>query len=174
MYKSYRLRLIYPHWPGFDPDAQRLDNLEFETRPNIHVTDIRSSIESFKLEQNGFQILSHHSQVLASNDMDLPSPEEVTAYKLETEALLLKEFNAEYVLCYDFRKRKNIPLPRSQFDYNDPMLLEGPALGAHSDVTFHSGPTIINRYLSDDVKARYLREGYRFRIVKFVHLHSSR
>lgn len=34
------------------------------------------------------------------------------------------------------------------------------------DVTYESGPAIIMRTLSDDAKARYLRPGYRFRIVK--------
>jgi len=36
------------------------------------------------------------------------------------------------------------------------------------DITFNSGPTIINRYLSDDEKQRYFKPGYRFRIVKLA------
>jgi len=134
------------------------------------VTDIRPDIDKYTLEKNGFQVISHTSRVLEVNDLHIPSPEQADAYRKETEELLKETFNAEYVLCYDFRKRVNVPHPRNQFDDNDPMLIEGPAVGAHSDVTFDSGPVIINRYLSDDVRMRYLREGYRIRILKSVTL----
>lgn len=71
---------------------------------------------------------------------------------------------------------------RKQFDANDPLLVEGPAKAAHNgeypersafparltqlDVTIDSGPVIIDRYLSDEEKHRFLKPGYRFRIVK--------
>jgi hypothetical protein len=118
--------LLAPH-EGFDPNAQRLDNLEFEVFPNIRVTDIRDSIDEFSLEKCGFEVFSHHSDGLEFN-----TAEDVHAYKQETEAMLRDKLGAEFVKCYEVRTRKNIPLPRSVFDYNDPLLVEGPAKGAHS------------------------------------------
>jgi len=78
---------------------------------------------------------------------------------------LRKEFAAVYVKCYEVRKRENVAIQRSQMDYNDPLLVEGPAKGAHNDVTYSSGPVIINRNLSDEDKVKFLRPGYRFRIM---------
>ena len=37
-----------------------------------------------------------------------------------------------------------------------------------ADITYNSGPMIIHRYLSEDEKQRFLRPGYRFRIVKLA------
>jgi hypothetical protein len=118
--------LLAPH-EGFDPDAQRLDNLEFEVFHDIHVTDIRDSINEFSLEKCGFQVLSHNS-----NGLEFTTPEDVQAYKQETEAMLRDKLGAEFVKCYEVRTRKNVPLSRNVFDYNDPLLVEGPAKGAHS------------------------------------------
>lgn len=36
----------------------------------------------------------------------------------------------------------------------------------YQDVTYSSGPNIIDRYISDEDKVKYLRPGYRFRIIK--------
>src|SRR5436190_12660683 len=104
---------------GFDPDAQRLDNLEYEEHTDITITDMRSALSDISIEEYGFQVLSHESQALA-----LSTREECEAYRQETEALLRKEFGAVYVKCYEVRKRENIPIQRSQMDYNDPLLIE--------------------------------------------------
>jgi hypothetical protein len=37
-----------------------------------------------------------------------------------------------------------------------------------ADITYTSGPVVINRYLPGDVKEKFLRPGYRIRIVKWV------
>jgi hypothetical protein len=36
------------------------------------------------------------------------------------------------------------------------------------DITYDSGPVVIDRYLSKDAKTEFLRPGYRIRIVKYV------
>ncbi|RDW56346.1 hypothetical protein BP5796_13251 [Coleophoma crateriformis] len=131
-----------PYWcmltprEGFDPDKQRLDNLEFETRHGITITDIREADEKPTL-----------------------------AYKTETEEMLRSSMGASFVRTYEFRARKNIPISRPKMNIADPLLYEGPARGAHNDVTFDSGPVIINRYLSAEEKAMYLRPGFRFQII---------
>ena len=35
-----------------------------------------------------------------------------------------------------------------------------------SDITFDSGPEVINRYLTEEERSRFLKPGYRFRIIK--------
>jgi hypothetical protein len=118
--------LLAPH-EGFDPDAQRLDNLEYEVHQNITITDMRKSLNEISIEECGFQVLNHNSKSL-----NLSTREECEAYRQETEDLLRREFAAVYVKCYEVRKRENIPIQRSQMDYNDPLLIEGPAKGAHN------------------------------------------
>jgi hypothetical protein len=68
-------------------------------------------------------------------------------------------------------------------DLADPLHTEGPARGVHNgtsstfqksydlltegpDITYDSGPAVINRYLTDEEKTLYLKPGYRFRIIK--------
>ena len=109
-----------------DPDKERLDNLEFEVHQGITITDIRKN-KDFTIEKCGFEVLSHESQCLVFRDVA-----DVDTYKRETEHLLCAKFGAVHVLCYDLRLRKNDPIQRNQFDVNDPLLIEGPAKGAHN------------------------------------------
>ncbi len=37
-----------------------------------------------------------------------------------------------------------------------------------TDITYDSGPVVIDRHLPEDAKTEFLRPGYRFRIVKYV------
>jgi hypothetical protein len=125
--------LLAPH-DGFDPDAQRLDNLEYEEHRNITIKDMRESLEDITIEECGFQVVPHHSEALALN-----TRAEIEAYRTETEDLLRKEFGAVYVKCYEVRKRENVAIQRSQMDYNDPLLVEGPAKGAHNGMCGDNG-----------------------------------
>ena len=183
----------------FDPNAKRLDNLEYEFHNDIRITDIRGLPSRPTLANYGFEVLEHESKHVA-----LASREECRLYQRETEGMLADKLGAVFVKCYEVRKRENVPIIRDVMDYNDPLLIEGPARGAHSgksyipilftlfaiyvpfvlistpiydtgsspdqadgsDVTYKSGPQIINRYMSDDEKAEFLKPGYRFRIVK--------
>lgn len=144
----------------FDPDQERLDNLEFETRENIEITDIRPFKDSVQLEKYGFQVLSH-----ASGVSEFLSVEDAQEYKSETERTLRDVFNASFVKCYDLILRKNVLFNRTQFDLNDCLHTEGPARGAHNDITYNSGPAVIARNLSSEELATYTKPGYRFRII---------
>jgi hypothetical protein len=163
---------------GFDPDHERLDNLEFETRENIEITDIRPFKESIQLEEYGFEVMSHTSKI-----SEFISVQDVQHYKSETEQMLRDALDASFVKCYDFILRKNVLFQRSQIDLNDLLHIEGPARGAHNgklslgtmrvtnktaDITYNSGPAVIARNLSDDELATYMKPGYRFRIIKWV------
>jgi len=89
----------------------------------------------------------------------------VEAYKRETERLLTEALGATHVKCYDLRLRKNIIFQRTEFDLNNPLHTEGPARGAHNDITIDSGPRVIDRYLSQSEKDAFLKTGYRVRII---------
>lgn len=155
-----------PYWcflppsESFDPDAQRVDNLEFEDYPDIQIEDIRELNEPPKIDDSGFEVLSHQSKFSKFDRAD-----DVFQYVSETEELLRERMDAVYVKCYDSRLRKNAMFQRTQLDLNDPLLTEGPARGAHNDITYSSGPVVINRYLPEDIQKKFLKPGYRIRIV---------
>ena len=44
----------------------------------------------------------------------------------------------QFILILAFQIRQNVLLHRSSFDMNDPLLVEGPAKGAHSEYIFGS------------------------------------
>jgi hypothetical protein len=115
-----------PH-QGFDPDAQRVDNLEFEDHPDIKIEDIRGLSDGIKIDDCGFEVLQHQSKFARFDQAD-----DVEQYRVETEMLLGEKMDAVYVKCYDSRLRKNIPFVRNALDLNDLLLTEGPARGAHN------------------------------------------
>ena len=101
--------------------------MEFETRENVKITDIRPAKDHFRLEEYGFEVLTHASKI-----SDFVSVEDVEEYKSGTEQMLRDFLGACFVKCYDFILRKNVPFHRSQIDLNDPLHTEGPARGAHN------------------------------------------
>jgi len=123
---------VKPYWcflpprEGFDPDEERVDNLEFEGH-SVAITDIRGLKGDVSLETYGFQVLSHNTEVSSFTSADA-----VEAYKRETERLLVEALGATHVKCYDLRLRKNIMFQRTEFDLNNPLHTEGPARGAHN------------------------------------------
>jgi hypothetical protein len=123
---------VKPYWcslpprEGFDPDKERLDNLEFESR-KIQIHDIRGLKNKPRISVNGFQVLNHTTKI--SRFVAL---EDVARYKSETEELLRKSLGAVYVKCYDMALRKNILFNRTEYDLNDPFHTEGPVRGAHN------------------------------------------
>jgi len=125
-----------PYWcflppkDGFDPDTQRVDNLEFEEHSNVFVQDLREIDEAPRIHDYGFEVLKHESKFLRFDAAD--AADQVVKYRTETEELLKERLGAVYALCYDHRLRKNIPYFRKQYDLNDPLLREGPAQGAHN------------------------------------------
>jgi hypothetical protein len=66
-----------------------------------------------------------------------------------------------------WKLRRNKAFKGGIYDLTDPLLVEGPALGVHTDFTVDSGPRSINHYLPDEAKKSFLSEtGFRFRIMK--------
>lgn len=118
---------LLPPQEGFDPDQDRVDNLEFEEHHNITISDIRETKEDLSLSNCGFQVLSHERK-----KSSFESVENVEEYKIDTEIVLKKELDAVFVKCYELRLRKNVPFKRDQLDLNDPLLQEGPARGVHN------------------------------------------
>ena len=134
LYKSEK-----PYWcfltpkEGFNPDLQRVDNLEFEDHPNITIYNIRDLPSKPKIGDCGFEVLSHKSKF-----SKFERGEDVTQYRLETEQLLRRTLGAVLVKCYDSRLRKNVLFQRTQLDLNDLLLTEGPARGAHNGKCLHT------------------------------------
>lgn len=124
-----------PYWcfltprEGFDPDKQRVDNLEFEAHEDITIQDVRESGTRVSLDECGFQLILHNTK-----NLHFENAEAVAKYRSETEDLLRNTFGAVYVACYDTRLRKNVQFKHSQIDLNDPLRVEGPARGAHNGI----------------------------------------
>jgi len=160
---------LMPATDATEADNEQIDNLEFECHDDIRIDDMRPFVETFKLDENGFEAVHHVSRFVdIRSDNGLTSTMALAEYQLETEDMLTGRLEAAFVKCYDIVMRRNITFDETVFDLRDKMHVIGPARGAHNDITFNSGPTIINRYLSDDEKQRYFKPGYRFRIVKLA------
>ena len=101
--------------------------MEFETRRDIIIRDIRTAEEDLSIEKDGFQVLSHETKILSFEDVT-----DVDAYKAETAELLKEQLRAVFVKTYEFRSGKNVTIERNTFNILDPRLVEGPARGAHN------------------------------------------
>ena len=121
-----------PYWrfkppeDGFDPEKKRLSNLEFEWHKNVEVHDIRDTKSEFRMDECGFEVLHHPSEFLG-----FTTPDQVFAYRKETEEFLTKSFDAVFVKCYNHGLRKNVIFERTWYDMMDPLVQEGPAQGVH-------------------------------------------
>ncbi|KAJ9617238.1 hypothetical protein H2200_000959 [Cladophialophora chaetospira] len=145
---------------GLDPNVTKLDNLKFENHSGILIRDMRLHPE-LRFDECGFDfhnLPSHYKRFDSAGDIE--------GYRVETEKLLKERFHAEKVMVYEIRLRRNEIFARTEFDVYDPLLVEGPAKGAHNDVTLHSAAGIVERYLPQEDRAKYLQEGYRVRILK--------
>jgi hypothetical protein len=124
-----------PYWclltprAGFDPDKDRLDNLEFEVIDDITFTDIRDVSPKPTINQFGFEVIAQASKILSFESTD-----DVDAYKRETEKCLESTMDAVFVKTYELRTRKNIAISRPIMNIADPLLYEGPARGAHNGI----------------------------------------
>jgi hypothetical protein len=111
---------------GLDPDVVKLDNLEYEHHSGILIKDVRQHPE-LSFDDCGFEFHEYPSRY-----KQFETAADTEGYRAETEQLLKKRFNAERVMVYDIRLRKNDAFNRSEFDVYDPLLVEGPARGAHN------------------------------------------
>lgn len=120
----------YLYLPGkdekLDPDQTRLDNMEYELHPDILIKDIREQ-PSLTLDKCGFEYVTHPFPCES-----LETRQEISKYCSEMERLLAERFQAERVVTYEHRLRKNELVRRTEFDVYDPLLVEGPAKGAHN------------------------------------------
>jgi hypothetical protein len=131
--------VLLPEGAAVDPSIP-LHNLKFEEK-EVSVLDIRDCQSAYHLDECGFEYLSHTTGVTAILG-DQPTVDHVNAYKAETEALLRQRFGAVKVVCYELRLRERKDFVRDTFDINDPLLVEGPALGAHTgNICLHQSPT---------------------------------
>ncbi|PVH79056.1 hypothetical protein DL98DRAFT_461726 [Cadophora sp. DSE1049] len=147
---------ILPPSEGYDPNDQ-----EFEEHKDVLIRDLRECEDPTPaVDDCGFQFLSHRSAFDS-----FTKAEDVAGYRAETEELLKATMNAVYVNCYDSVLRKDVVFKRDKLDLADPLHTEGPARGVHNDITYESGPLVINRFMSDDEKAQFLKPGYQFRII---------
>ena len=120
----------YVYLPGkdedLDPSVTKLDNLHFELHP-VLIRDMRRRPE-LSLDECGFEFREYPSHYKRFDKVA-----DIEGYRAETELFLAKRFNAEKVVVYDARLRKNDTFKdRTEFDVYDPLLLEGPAKGAHN------------------------------------------
>ena len=175
LYESEKPFLLLPSKEqNLDPDEIRLNNLEFESHDGLIVKDMRMQ-KDLSIDSCGFEF---HSQPSVISNFDQSNDIEV--YREETQQMLAERFGAERVVTYEVRLRKNLDFNRKEFDVYDKLLVEGPAKGAHNgglanrsletahvaDVTYTSGPKIIQRYLTKEDQNRYLKPGNRIRIFK--------
>ncbi|KAF2968413.1 hypothetical protein GQX73_g5174 [Xylaria multiplex] len=166
LYKREKPYLVLlPNTADVDPSIPR-HNLQFE-KHQVELTDIRGRENEYRIDECGFQYICHRTavRVLLGLQGDGPTLPDVHEYKVETERTLKSFFNAVRVVCYDFRIRENVEYYRSEIDLNDPLLREGPAQGAHTDVTARSGPEMIRHRLGEEDFRTYRNPTYRFRIV---------
>lgn len=128
---------------------------------DVEITNVRDFKNDLSLEKHGFQVLSHTTQY--------PELEELAAcdaYKLENQELVKKHLNAERVFTWGLRKR--MPKERQkneQWDYNNPIEIEGPAVMAHCDFTYDRGLVMVDNFLGEEERKNYIANGFRIRIM---------
>ena len=99
LYKREKPYLVLlPAQVESDLENVKTDNLEFETRPGIHITDIRGHEEEYRLLTNGFEITPHASVLSDFHDVT-----DIQTYKAETESFSKTKFNADKVVCWDVK-----------------------------------------------------------------------
>ena len=99
LYKREKPYLVLlPAQVDSDLENVKTDNLEFETRRGIHITDIRGHEEEYGLLISGFEVMRHTSALLDFQDMA-----DIQTYKTETESLLKAKFDADKVVCWDVK-----------------------------------------------------------------------
>ena len=99
LYKREKPYLVLlPAQEESDLENIRTDNLEFETRDGIHITDIRGHEEEYRLLTNGFEVMRHTSALSSFQELA-----DIQTYKTETEGLLKAKFDADKVVCWNVK-----------------------------------------------------------------------
>ncbi|KAI0191097.1 hypothetical protein F4808DRAFT_444098 [Astrocystis sublimbata] len=163
--KPYLVLLPLSQDANVDKSIPR-SNLLYEDQ-NVDIEDVRGLEEHYRLEECGFQYMRHNTSITSLLGLkgDGPTISDVEAYKSEVEVFLKEFLQATHVVCYDFRIRENVVYDREDIDLRNPLLREGPAVGAHTDVTARSGPEMIINHLNASDCQKFNNPSYRFRIV---------
>jgi hypothetical protein len=77
-----------------------LSNIEPEPHP-VFIKDFRDHVQDMTVREHGFQLIGHTTK--AGFDRNW---ETIAAYRAETEAMLKKSFDADFVLCWDYKVRE--------------------------------------------------------------------
>lgn len=107
-------------------DEVPTSNLQFDVVPQVDVRDMREHAE-LTFEECAFEFVAHHQSEVTAFE----TPTDVTAYAAETRSLLMDRFDAIDVRTYEVKLRENVSFDRQLFDLDDPLEVEGPAVGVH-------------------------------------------
>lgn len=131
---KYRSERPYVVLLGEDEDSDDdipSSNLQFDLVPQINVYDMREHPE-LSFEQCAFEYIPYHQSEVTAFE----TPADIAAYVSETKSLLKNRFEAVHVCTYDVKLRRNITFDRQVYDVDDPLVIEGPAVGAHNGQPF--------------------------------------
>jgi hypothetical protein len=150
----------YPGGVTIDENHPALNTVRLVHVP-VTLRDIRYA-KDYSLSTSGFEKANHTSQV----DLDQIQDGEVReAYRLETSDFLKQHLGAENVHTYNVKTRKNVIFdPDEKVNLLDRVAPEPAALGVH-DLTFDQAAPLISDRLPAETLEKYMKPGYRFRIV---------
>ncbi|CAN9382557.1 unnamed protein product [Alternaria alternata] len=143
------------------PKDARLTNLLFDER-RLSIRDMRARMEDFVIDQSGFTLLQQPTRHLEIDNMTV-----FEEYKKETEEILGRLLQPDFIRCWDGRIRKAERLLQNiqVEDLNDKLTGSNPVNLAHVDETVAMGHESIELVLSEEEKAKYMNDGYRVRMV---------
>ena len=116
------------------------------------IGDMRSISNSLSIDINGFELISHRSDVANLYEDELIE----TQYNKELELLLRQKTGADRVVIFDHTRRSN-----AINGADNPDGKRGPAVRVHADYTVKSGPQRAMDTLGEEEFERILTEGGR-------------
>ncbi|EED16519.1 CmcJ-like methyltransferase, putative [Talaromyces stipitatus ATCC 10500] len=123
---AFRFTLAEHGLPSSIPQT----NMKMERRDDIIIDDIRGNEKMYTLEKNGFEVITHTSQIAYE---DYYEPEKVKSYLQELEEVLKDRLKASHVQVfrYGLRKRHSeFPVSTGEaYEYDQPTSV------AHVDTT---------------------------------------
>ncbi|KAL6837240.1 hypothetical protein V8C40DRAFT_260264 [Trichoderma camerunense] len=140
--------------PGFE--AEESTNLKYSTKDGITLSDCRGHESEFTLDTHSFSF----DRVPLSVDYDKTTQAD-TKYMRDMVEYAQERFQADRVICYDIRRRLDVPMTKENKASNDRSLPAPAVTAIHIDGGFHR----IKRHLSDEEQTNYLNGGYRVRII---------
>ncbi|KAI1409003.1 hypothetical protein F5Y13DRAFT_182363 [Hypoxylon sp. FL1857] len=127
-----------PYWLFVaKPNEADMTNVALEAVPGIHVHDVRGEEENYKLDEHGFQFVSHGLDFEAFHDNQRIERE----YLPQVEEMILKNIPyAEKVFVFNWRVRKEVGEeqmndPISPAQIQDNSFVFTPSQTVHSDAT---------------------------------------